>query len=267
MASNGLVHPTSAGATGSLGVVSLVAARVLWGWPWTRVLLVPGVIASGTLLVFAHSRTGDAMTVAILSLLLVRYTGTRVVAGSVLAVSVCAALLLVVDPGLTTVDDADREFTQYIRRGESDEQMESLNGRGALWDAIWAEYEHSPLLGHGYFMTSRSGILDVWSGPDLRTAHNFCLQVLASTGIVGIALFLWGLARPVVAVARSLTGAEAPRVRAFLFLVALWYLGWGQMCESFMGPVQPESVTFYCLFGLAVAQVRAVPAARGGAVQ
>ena len=39
----------------------------------------------------------------------------------------------------------------------------------------------------------------------------------------------------------------------------VWYLGWGQLCESFMGPVQPESVVFYCLLGLGVAQVRGQP--------
>src|SRR5437879_3166734 len=41
--SNGLVHPTSAGATASLGVVLLVGACFLWKWSWSRKVLVPGL--------------------------------------------------------------------------------------------------------------------------------------------------------------------------------------------------------------------------------
>ena len=68
--------------------------------------------------------------------------------------------------------------------------------------------------------------------------------------------------RPLRAAARELRGGgEAGKLGAFLLLLGVWYLGWGQLCESFMGPVQPESVVFYCLFGLAISQVRRVPGA------
>ena len=43
---------------------------------------------------------------------------------------------------------------------------------------------------------------------------------------------------------------------SLLVLFGLWFLGWGQLCESFLGPIQPESVVFYCLLGLTIAQVR-----------
>lgn len=258
--SNGLVHPTSAGATSSLGLVLLVTARLLWGWRWAKVALVPGILACGVLLELAHSRMALVMAVVVLGVAFVRYTGASLLAGAAVAASVLAAAYLAADPGLTVVEDVNHEITAYMRRGETNEQMEQFNGRGPLWEAIWSEFLHSPLVGQGYFLTTRSGWVYVWNVPGVRTAHNFGLQVLASTGIIGAALFLWALGRPVLAAAGALRGpGEALRLRAFLLLLALWYFGWGQMCESFTGPVQPESVVFYCLLGLAVAQVRRIP--------
>ncbi len=256
-ASTGLVHPTSAGATASLGVVILVLARALWGWSWSKIYFIPGLLASGALLYLAQSRTSAAMTLTAVAITYIRYSSARFLAGLAFGASVLLTLFLIVDPGMILVDDARAELVGYVRRGESDEQMESLNGRGALWDAIWAEFLHSPLIGHGYFITSRSGILDVWSGPAMRTAHNFFLQVLASTGLVGLVLFVWAMARPIMVASRLIQGdEESKRLRAFLLVVGLWYFGWGQLCESFMGPVQPESVVFYSMLGIALAYIR-----------
>ena len=259
-ASNGMVHPTSAGATGSLGVVMLVAARLLWGWTWVRAFLFPGLLACAALLFLSHSRMALAMTGVALGLAFLRYTGAQFLSGSLVAATILGVGYLAYDPGLTEVDHARKELNSYWRRGETDEQMSSLNGRGDLWEAVWSEFGHSPILGHGYFLTSRTGILDVWSGPAVRTAHNVLLQVLASTGAIGFGLFLWALFRPMRAAAREFSGGgEAGKLGAFLFLFGVWYFGWGQLCESFLGPVQPESVVFYCLLGLAVSQVRRVP--------
>lgn len=258
--STGLIHPTSAGATGSLGLVLLVAARLVWGWAWTRKLLVPGLLACAALLALAHSRTATAMTGIVFAAAFVRHSRVESLAGMAVAASLLLAAYLVADPGLTGVADARQATAEYARRGETDEQMSSLNGRGDLWEVIWAEFLHAPLTGHGYFLITRTGTIDVWSGATMLTAHNVLLQVLASTGLIGAALFLWALGRPIVTAAGRLRGGEeAGRVRAFLLLVGIWYLGWGQLCESFVGPVQPESVVFYCLLGLAVGQVRRAP--------
>ena len=265
-AASGLVHPTSAGATGSLGVVILIAARLLWGWGWVRAFLIPGLIACAALLVLSHSRMALAVTGAAVGLAFLRYTGTQLLAGAVVAATGLGAIFLAVDPGLSEVDRGRKDLSAYWRRGETDEQMSSLNGRGDLWEAVWVEVGHAPLVGHGYFLTARTGLLDVWSGPAVRTAHNVLLQVLVSTGLVGLGLFVWAMVRPLRAAARELRGGgEAGKLGAFLLLLGVWYLGWGQLCESFMGPVQPESVVFYCLFGLAVAQVRRAPVGADGA--
>ena len=83
--------------------------------------------------------------------------------------------------------------------------------------------------------------------------------------MVGTTLFVVGLAWPLWLAARTVLADANPRhsrspedrnsVAILLALLGLWFLGWGQLSESFMGPVQPESVVFYSLLGITVAQV------------
>ncbi|MFO0805461.1 MAG: O-antigen ligase family protein [Gemmataceae bacterium] len=256
-ASNGLVHPTSAGATGSLGIVLLVASRMLWTWPWLRSLFLPGLAACATLLLLSHSRMALAMTGIVLGLAFLRLATRELLASAIIGASLLGVGYLMLDPGLVELDHGRKELSSYWRRGETDEQMSSLNGRGDLWEAVWDELQYAPIQGHGYFLTSRTGILDVWSGPAVRTAHNFLLQALASTGAIGLVLFAWGIVRPVHAAAPALRGfGDAGKTGLLLLLLGIWYLGWGQLCESFLGPIQPESVCFYSLLGLTVSQAK-----------
>jgi hypothetical protein len=44
------------------------------------------------------------------------------------------------------------------------------------------------------------------------------------------------------------------RLQQLLVVVGVWYLGWSLLSESFMGPLQPESVFFFAALGLAVGQ-------------
>ncbi len=321
---SGLVHPTSAGSTASLGLTLLLSANVLWGWKWARILLVPGLLLHSVLLVLAASRMAMGMAAGVIFLLLCFYLKRRLLAAGVVALSLVGTLLLVVDPGLELMEQAKRRAVSKITREESAESLTSLTGRTALWDAIWIQVWASPLIGHGYFVTSPTGLLDVWWGPANHTAHNAFLQVLVSTGGIGLLLFLWGLGHLLWVIGRALRhdgpaafpaqavsgkkrgeclsplspvlGGEGSGVRglgtaadpltpdpsppstgergaegsgpdagsrpggdplpALLILLGLWYLGWAQLCESFMGPVQPEALVFYVLLGLGLGQVR-----------
>ena len=58
------------------------------------------------------------------------------------------------------------------------------------------------------------------------------------------------------AAGRDLGGKRGTvRLAVFLTVIGLWYMGWGQLCESFMGPVQPEAVVFFTVLGLAIGAV------------
>jgi O-antigen ligase len=251
----GIVHPTSAGATASLGLMLLVGCRLLWDWSWPRRLLLPGLFLHGLLIVLAASRTALLLALPLLLVMILVYASRRLVATAILAITVAGTIYLLVDPRLELVDRITRMTEEYVSRGESAESMSSLTGRDELWEAIWVEFHASPWRGHGYFVTSRDGLLDVWSGPANRTAHNVVLQVMVTTGLIGLGLFAVGWLWMTPALWHGLRkDPESRKLGGLLLLIALWYIGWGQLCESFMGPIQPESVVFFSLVGLALAQ-------------
>lgn len=248
---SGIVHPTSAGATASLGLVVLLASRLLWGWGWTRHLLPPTLPVMSYLLVLANSRMALGMAVLGVGLIVLWFSPVRALAAGVLLACLAGLVYVTLDPDLALVESALKRTEAHVSRGESAESLTSLTGRTALWEAIGQECLRSPLLGHGYFVTSHNGLLDVWSGPANRSAHNVLLQVQVTTGLVGTGLFLWALGRIGRGVLASAAG-RSDRLHGFLTVLAIWYAGWGQLCESFMGPVQPETVVFYTVLGLAL---------------
>jgi len=89
-------------------------------------------------------------------------------------------------------------------RGETVDQLKSLNSRAGLWLAAWDAFRQRPLWGQGYF-SSRELFLDTIG---LGGAHNAYIEIALSAGLVGLVLFMAVL---VVAVRRLRalgTGAE-----------------------------------------------------------
>lgn len=255
----GFVHPTAAGATASLGIVILVAARLLWDWRWSKVLLMPGLLIHIGLLVLAASRTAMAMGVVTVVLSFLLFSRRFILSAVTTMVCIAAVGYLAADPGLELADKAFGSVVEYAQRGETIESMQTLTGRTILWEAIWDSFTESPLIGHGYFVTSKSGALDVWGGPSNHSAHNVVLQVLVSTGLIGVILFLWGLIQPFAICKKSLMRNSGSRkLAALLGLLGIWYFGWGLLCAAFMGPVRPESVTFFTLLGLALGSLPSI---------
>src|SRR5262249_54128551 len=166
-------------------------------------LLLPALVVHSALLIVANSRMALVMAVAVLGLIVVRFTPMRAMAACLLLLSLVGVLYMTLDPEVAAVEWALKRTTSHVSRGESAEAMSSLTGRTALWEAIWEECRRSPLVGHGYFVTSHNGLLDVWSGPANRSAHNFFLQVFVTTGVVGMGLFLWGFGGVIAAAVRA----------------------------------------------------------------
>jgi O-antigen ligase len=76
-------------------------------------------------------------------------------------------------------------FSRTLLGGKSAEDVLELDNRRSLWERYWELYLASPLIGHGFAVTStkRGGLLE--SAP-----HNSLLAVLLSTGIVGLVFVL-----------------------------------------------------------------------------
>lgn len=263
---NGFIHPTAAGATASLGFV-LGLILLLRNLTSSRTAIGGAMLLHAVLLLLSSSRSALAVTCLTATLCLVALVGMRT-RGLLLTLAGCASILyLLIDPGFEIVFQALEGTSEYVRRGQSAEQLRGVSGRMEMWEAIWEQSCKSPLIGHGYFVTSSTGKLDVWDGPANHDAHNVGLQVLVTTGCIGCGLFALAVLRSVVALVpkphpwRSTPDAQThndPTGNSdfwwLVLIMGVWFLVWGQACVSFLGPIRPESVLFFVLLGLMAAE-------------
>lgn len=249
----GFVHASTAASTASLGLILLIAARLRWEWPWTKILALPGAAVFATALVLAFNRLSLVLTPLVVALVTVMFRPR-------LRASVLAAIAVLLASTAVLRATGAISLVGAFRRGQSVGALTTLNGRTELWRILWGSFVDAPLWGHGYFVTSSRGSIDIWAGPANYGAHNMLLQVLVSTGLIGTALFLWGWARPVLALWRGRRATGSRDLVALLSIVGLWYLGWGLLNESFMGPLQPEAVVCFSLLGVAVGSIPAAAA-------
>jgi O-antigen ligase len=255
----GMFHSTNAGCTAGLGLVMLVAARTLFDWPWTRRLLLPGLLVFVTVLLVANNRMSIMLATALTTALWAVFGNRLGLALAVLAGSVSVAAYLAVDPGLELVTAATGSAGDYVLQGQSNEELGSFSGRTEMWAAIGNSIQQSPWIGHGYFVTSARGEMFVWHDWHNWTAHNLMLQLAATTGFVGVGLFLGSLLWTVATLVQRymLVPTQRPAI-LFCAAIGVWWCGWGLLNESIFGPQQPETVVFGLVLAVA-ATVAATP--------
>lgn len=247
----GLFHATNTAGTASLGLVLLVSVRCLWHDHWASRLLIPAVPVHMAVLYLSANRLSLAIAICIIAFYALRYTPKGLLLLATF-VGCCAAMLyLTIDPGFSIVNSTSEAVGGYASRGQSAEELSAFSGREEMWDVIWHSFLGSPWMGHGYFMSSSSGSVEVWYTEGNWTAHNTVLQVLVSTGVIGLLLLIIGLATPLAfTVWQTVRNPDTRRIPILLLTLAFWYLTWGLMNESFMGPLQPESVVFFSVLGM-----------------
>ena len=259
--SQGFVHPTAAGASSALsvllGVLIFLRRLPLWGW-----LIAVTQPINLSILYLSSSRGALLMllvTLTVTALLLVRGK----LLGQVLLVGGGGLFaMMLVAPNSAWMSERAESVTEYTMRGQSMDQLRQVSGRSEMWRAVWGQFELSPLVGHGYCVTSREGKIFVWERKSNHDAHHLILQILVSTGIVGGLIFGWAFWRSgshwLISVLRR-RAMKAPELGRendllwFVMLVGLWYFGWSQTCVTFVGPIRPESVIFFTLFGILAA--------------
>ena len=252
---DGLVHPTAASANASLGLLIAVACTFLQKYKWSKQMLMASVCIHGTVLVLASSRSAWGMTLVTIPLCLF-LTGDNI-RRAWLGLAGAATILfqLIADPGFHSLTKDSNIGVSYMMRGQSLMQLKALSGREEMWTKVWNEYLKSPFTGHGYFLTSAAGEMEVWEMLANHTAHNIYLQVLSGTGLIGLILFSIAIASLLFRFTK-LQNADQTSKNLFwlLFLVMVWFAGWSLFSASFMGPVRSESVVFYTMLGLGVGQ-------------
>ena len=165
-----LAHPSTAGTVASLGLIILIAVRMLWGWRWSSMLLVPGWVVHGLVLFLAVDRTSILLAAALVCIVFFIFVHRAWLSAGCVAVSLAGALYLALDPGLNIAQGGADTALGYLTRGQTTEQLGAFSGRDELWQVMWQSALESPWIGHGYFVTSSTGALEIWGDEKNYTA-------------------------------------------------------------------------------------------------
>jgi O-antigen ligase len=209
-------------------------------------------------LLLAVNRVSLFLTIVLVPCIIIFYSNRQLALAAVVALCVAATGYIVLDPGFQYMESFLGTASNYANRGQVAEDLLALSGRQEMWETIWESCQQSIWLGHGYSVCSPTGELFIWYEWSNWTAHNVVLQCLMSTGLVGLTLLMWALARIGYQWMRNYyRGRLSRELTVFLIVMCLWNVVWGAFNSSFLGPVSPESVTFYVLIGLAVGAISA----------
>ena len=247
-------HSTAAAETAAPGIVLLISTAACYRDRWTKLMVVPGLLVLGVLFVIAQNRLSLLIAPGVILLVLITTGNRLLILKLVFVLCLVIPFYMLMDPGLELVSSFVGSTEEYATRSEdSGEAISTLSGRTEMWAAVWEEYLKSPIRGHGFFVTSSTGELDVWYEIRNYTAHNQLLQVLSSTGIVGLIIFLFAMSFPFMMMVRSLF-IPGPRRRLAMVagFVSVWFFFWSLLNSSFSGALGGSSVIFYILLGLVV---------------
>ena len=251
--SSGIFHSTAAASASALGIVTVTAMRLFWNDRYSRFWFPIAATHVGVMLV-AGNRLSFLVTALVVGVAIAVKASRPLLAAMVGAASLAVALAFTLDPSMTLIESLGGEIGMYAKQGQSSKELSSLSGREEMWTKIWDSYHDAPILGHGYFLTSETGRIYVWYEWGNWTAHNLVLQTLATMGVVGFLLVLIGWAWPLWSMHSARRRiADVDRSIATIWMFSFWFLGWGVLNSSFIGPMSPESVVFFVGLGIAVA--------------
>lgn len=183
-----LITSSSVGSIGAiltvLGLAKLVGSRSGQALPTDLPLRFWGLLMScGVVgLLLSHSRTtiiASAIGALFLVMVFKRYA--------------LAFVVVLLSSALYLMSSAPEVLTEYMLRGQTQEQFYALTGRTHFWESVWTSIEQAPLIGHGYYAGQR-----VLMGTS--TVDNAYLEVLLGLGALGLAIFL----APLLAVGQAL---------------------------------------------------------------
>jgi O-antigen ligase len=175
-----LVGPNNIGATGA--VLALVAiSRLLWhnrrpaerAWYWSVF-----IFGMASLLV---AQTRNAIGGFLLGLPLVLLFANRKWVVAALAGLGVPLLLLT---------SASTIASTYLRRGQSDEEVQGLTGRMDWWNYAWQQVSFHPWTGLGMYAGGRFGVLARMGRAEAGYMHSDWLEVAVGTSFWGILTLL-----------------------------------------------------------------------------
>lgn len=160
-------------------------------------------VLAATVLFYAQARTSltsFALALLVMSVLIPRMRVLGI-AGIIAITGIVAAQWMSGNIGINVEGTA---VETYLRRGASDEQLESMSGRLGLWQAGWQMFKDKPVFGHGMDAGVRFGGVE-YGLPEGTNMHSAHMQILVNNGVVGYAAWLIFVIAVVYAIARAYT--------------------------------------------------------------
>jgi exopolysaccharide production protein ExoQ len=198
---SGSVHPNTQGM--HLTALALAAFGLARGGAQGRPLLWMLFAACLALTLLTKSRTGNASTLVAIAAVAVVQTSwrSRIAIGFTAMWAALAGLWLVWVCGY----DPLRDFRDALLLGRA-EQSDSLSGRAFIWPIVREFISQRPGLGYGFESFWNPAHIETVSdelGWGVREAHDGYLDVLLSTGIVGLTFALLSIAAALVIALRG----------------------------------------------------------------
>ena len=183
VAISGVVPTVASNTVGRLGaILGIVAMTRLLRPAGHRGFYAVAFLLSVATLIFAQSRGALAgfLVASFVILIAMRRRGIS------MAIAL-AVLIVLLTPGL-------RDVTwQYVLRGQDAELFQSLSGRTTWWNYAWDRFQEQPLLGYGGYAGPRFTVLANIGESETSTLHSTWLEVLLSTGALGLVPLLAAL--------------------------------------------------------------------------
>jgi exopolysaccharide production protein ExoQ len=244
------IHPTVSGILAGLAALIALAyvtasRRTRPGPMWSQGVYIGLLVVNGGAMIAAQTRGAIGGVVAGAVVLLV---ASRREARSRIELILAGLVTLA---GLILL--AGEQITAYFVRGESAEQLTTLNSRTDLWATALDVFGRNPMFGHG--VTSSRGLFYDETG--LGGGHNAFINILVELGVVGTAVWLMLIGLVLASIWTLDRGGPDQLIvdRALLLGVVVFLLVDGMFYEG-IGGVTNIAITwfFMCLAWTRVAQ-------------
>ena len=197
------VHSNELGLLGAILLVVGIRRSVEQGIGVMRLYWVSVTVLAFTVLFYAQARTSLAS--ALFAIIVLAFFIPRLRPLAALGVLGGLSLLFIQWFGNVELDVKGTIVETYLRRGASDEQIESLSGRLGLWQAGWEMFKDAPIFGHGMDAGVRYGGMKygIPPGTNMHSAHFQVLVNNGATGYLAWLVFIVAVAVRLVGVLRS----------------------------------------------------------------
>jgi O-antigen ligase len=189
-------------------------------------------------MVLAQARSGILGFFA--GLVLVMLVTRRVKMG--LGLLAGGTLVLIATPSALNI------FSDFMRRGETQEELYSLSSRVEWWSLAWPAFLNHPLIGYGAFAGARFFVL-AGSGLDVAGIHSDWVEMLVGTGLMGLIPALWAFAGTWRCLTKRVRGTAMTRLERQLRTEAIGVLAVMSIRSTFSNAIfwHPPIVFFAIL--------------------